>query len=59
MRSRPTRRLNNGYSIVLLDIMGAHATGLPVRVLAIAGTAIVLTLNMVLLLQTFGVNVGL
>ncbi len=41
------------------DIMGAHVTGLPVRVLAIAGTAIVLTLNMVLLLETFGINVGL
>jgi len=36
------------------DIMGAHATGLVVRTLAIAGAAIVLALNFVLLVQVFG-----
>jgi manganese transport protein len=37
------------------DIMGCFANGRVTRVAAIAGTAVVLVLNTVLLLQTFGV----
>ncbi len=36
------------------DIMGEHVTSLPVRAIAIAGSAIVLTLNFVLLAGAFG-----
>lgn len=39
------------------DIMGAYVSGRLVRVLAIAGAAVILVLNVVLLAQTFGVAI--
>jgi manganese transport protein len=39
------------------DIMGRFANGTAVQIAAIAGTAIILVLNVVLLLQTFGVPI--
>ncbi|MEZ5815736.1 MAG: Nramp family divalent metal transporter [Hyphomicrobiaceae bacterium] len=39
------------------DIMGEHVTSLPVRALAMGGTALVLSMNAVLILQTFGVPI--
>jgi len=39
------------------DIMGGFRIGWPLRVLAILGAGLVLTLNAVLLLQTFGVSI--
>ena len=39
------------------DIMGAHANSKLVSMTAIAGTAIIVVLNLVLILQTFGVNI--
>jgi manganese transport protein len=41
------------------DIMGAFVNGLPTRIAALAATAIVLVLNTVLLLKTFGVPLPL
>ncbi|MCB1362123.1 MAG: Nramp family divalent metal transporter [Rhodobacter sp.] len=38
------------------DLMGEHATGLAVRAAAILGATVVLTLNLVLLAQTFGLG---
>jgi len=37
------------------DIMGSFANGRMTRIAAIAGTAVVMLLNTILLLQTFGV----
>jgi manganese transport protein len=39
------------------DIMGEFANGRLTDIAAIAGTVIILVLNLVLLLQTFGVNI--
>ena len=39
------------------DIMGAFANGRLVNAAAILGTAVILVLNVILILQTFGVNI--